>query len=114
MGNASNEKGNSGELAFGYAIFAVILFVVFIGIFASLPALTESKVTGPLMVIFIVCLVMGALIWAAASIAANTAPPGSIEVWTLFITLVINLPLALFGVATGVATLADAKKSLTQ
>ena len=114
MTNASSEKGLSGELAFGYAIFAVILFIVFIGIFAGLPSLTESKVTGPLMVIFIVCLVMGSLIWAAASIAANTAPPGSIEVYTLFITLVINLPLALFGAATGVATLADAKKSLTQ
>ena len=45
MGNA--EKGNSGEFAFGYAIFAVVLFVVFIGVFASLPSLTESKVTGP-------------------------------------------------------------------
>jgi len=112
MGNA--EKGNSGEFAFGYAIFALVLFVVFIGVFASLPSLTESKVTGPLMVIFIVCLVMGALIWAAASIAAQSAPPGSIEVWNLFITLVLNLPLALFGVATGVATLADAKKTLTQ
>ena len=114
MGNSNNEKGNSGELAFGYAIFALVLFVVFIGVFAGLPSLTESKVTGPLMVIFIVCLVMGALIWAAASIAANSAPPGSIEVWNLFISLVINLPLALFGVATGVATLADAKKTLTQ
>ena len=60
MANASAEKGNSGELAFGYAIFALVLFVVFIGLFAGLPALTESKVTGPLMVIFIVCLVMGA------------------------------------------------------
>jgi hypothetical protein len=104
----------SGEWAFGYAIFAILLFIVFIIVFASLPSLTETKVTGPLMSIFVACILMGVLIWAAASVAANSAPDGSIATWTLFITLVINLPLALFGVATGVATLADAKKTLTQ
>ena len=95
-------------------IFSLLLFIVYVVLMSQyLPSLADANVSGPLTSIGAATITMGFLVFLGLmySISLN---PDAVLMMTLFITTVVNLPLALFGFAAAISCIADAKKTLTQ
>jgi len=95
-------------------IFSLLLFIVYVILMSQyLPSLADANVSGPLISIGAATFTMGLFVFLGFMYILSTNPD-SVMLMTLFITTVVNLPLALFGFAAAISCIADAKKTMTQ
>jgi hypothetical protein len=91
-----------------------ILFIAYISaMLVYLPQLADANITGPLLSIGAASITMGLFVFFGLIYTLSTNPDSVILI-CLFLTTVVNLPLALFSFAAASSSIADAKRTLTQ
>lgn len=100
-----------GISVFMYALSALIMAIIFLVLALQVPTLTDGNVSGNLTTIGIVTIFLGLFTFFAVTYYIPTSPD-AVLYFNTFITHVVTLPLALFGLVAGASAVADAKKSL--
>ena len=91
-----------------------ILFIAYISaMLVYLPQLADANVTGPLLSVGAASFTMGLFVFFGLVYVLSTNPDSVILI-CLFLTTVVNLPLALCSFAAASSSIADAKRTLTQ